>query len=617
MNQQVSKRRAYITGLIILLISAFFIIKLSQLHFSKRISAPAGIKFDLKRGYITDRNGALLALSIETDSLFANPEKVKNISEIASILSPIINVKISTLKNRLSRKKRFIWLKRKLGDNRVKRIKKIGIKVLYFKKEYNRVYPYESLASNIIGFVGIDNTGLEGIEYSQNRLLSGFETDDKGLLRGDIKYGLNIRLTIDRNVQYFSEMAVRETVKKYKAKQGAAVVIEIRTGRILAIAKYPRINPNRYYNYNSFSKRNFTIIDSFEPGSTFKLLTAASLLENVKGILNKKFICKGKIEIFDTTINDTGVHGIVDLKKSIRFSCNVGMIESVKKLKKRDFYSTLQKFGFGKTLKTGMPGEAHGILRSYKDWSGLSKYSISIGHEISVTSIQMAAAISAIANDGIYIYPSIIESIEKSDGTIIRSYKPRIKGRVLKKEIAGIIQNMMKDVVLNGTGKRAASKYYKFSGKTGTSKKFSRKGGYYSDRVISSFIGIAPSNNPEVCIYVVIDEPEEKESGGKIAAPLFREIAESILPQLHVKDSFISAVNPKQSRKEKRKFDGVNVPDFNGLGLSESVRLLSVMQKRKQFKFILRGTGQVYRQKPAPGEKINPGDKIILFFKND
>lgn len=615
MNQKVFKRRIYISTLILIIVSFFLIFRIFRLHFSGKIIVESGRSPEIKRGAIKDRNGDILAMSIETDSVYANPEEIKNPRELADVLSRIIKLPHDKILARLLRKRKFIWLSRKVNPGIAVRIKKLGVRGIYLKKEYRRVHPNGNLASNFIGFTGIENSGLEGMESKYDRVLTGFYDTFKSDNNLHIIYGNNIVLTIDRFIQHVAESEIKNAVIEYRAKQGAVIVAGIKTGRILALAKYPNFDPNHYSHFSAFKRRDFTVIDFFEPGSTLKVLSAAAILENSPETAKREFICGGKIEIFDTTINCTGVHGKVNLKESLRHSCNVGIIEAMKSVKKEKLYQVLSRFNFGRSLESGLPGESGGIFRSAKKWSGLSKYSIAIGHEISVTSIQMAAAIGAVANGGIYMNPKIINFIEESNGNRIREYPPEAKGRVLSKKHAAKLMLMMRDVVENGSGKRAASKIYEFAGKTGTSRKYSLKGGEYSDRVISSFIGVGPYNDPEVCIYVVIDEPEGKQYGGKIAAPVFKKIGERVLPQMGIKGKGIAPGSLKQKKDHIIKIKGNKMPDFRGMRLSPTLRSLSMMQEKIGVEYRFKGSGIVYAQSPKPGLKLQRGNKIVLYLR--
>jgi cell division protein FtsI (penicillin-binding protein 3) len=613
MNQTVFKRRVYVTGLIFAVLSSIFIIRLVTLHFFGRVDVSEYKKEEAHRGYIKERSGYILALSIEKNSLFANPEEIKNPVETARILSTYLRIPSENIVQKLNRKKRFVWLKRKLEDSTVQEIRKIGIQGLYFKKEYKRVYPHGELAANIVGFVGVDNNGLAGIEYSFDDPLSARKIGMRPLDAGD-GFGYSITLTIDRFIQYIAEREIEKAVGKYRAKQGAVLVLEVQTGRILALAKYPSFNPNLYSKYPSFSLRNFSVIDSYEPGSTFKIISLVSMLEHNPKIVNNFYTCRGYIDIADVRINCTGVHGRVNMNDIIRYSCNVGIIEAMKTITKKNLHDTLVKFRFGQKTGEELPGETEGIIRELNKWSGLSKYSMSIGQEVSVTSLQLAAALSAIANGGIYTAPSIIESIQDHDGIVVRRFKPAIRGRVASASTCEKVMKMMAGVVASGTGQKAGSKFYCVAGKTGTSQKFIRATGY-TDRVLSSFIGLAPCSDPAVCILVIIDDPADKLSGGLIATPVFSSIIDRVLAHLAVKRQHISAQYPVEKISRKASFIGETMPDFSGMRLPDALPLLIEIKKRTTVKYTIHGSGRVYGQSPATGSGLGSGGEIILYLK--
>ncbi len=613
MNQKVFKRRVYSAGLIFALISLAFIVRLFNLHFSSRIVVPETKKTDVRRGCIRDRNGYLLALSIEKYSLFANPEEIQKPEETARQLSHLLRLPAEGILDRLRKKKRFIWIERKIDDPVADELRRINIPGLYLKKEYQRVYPHEGLASNIVGFVGIDNNGLAGIEYNYDSVLSSIPDGGPGESGGSAM-GNSITLTIDRFIQYHAEREIEKAVARYRAKQGAVLVLEVKTGRILALAKSPGFNPNRYYEYPSFSLRNFSFIDSFEPGSTMKILSLASMIEHNPAILNRKYTCKGWVDIADVRINCTGVHGTIAMSDIIRHSCNVGVIEAVKGIRKKDLYDTLEKFRFGSKTGAELPGETEGILRPWKKWSGLSKYSIAIGQEIAVTSVQLAAAFSAVANGGVYITPSIIESIGGNDGTAIRPHETAVRDRVISRSISDKLMSMMRGVVAGGTGQKAASAYFCVAGKTGTSQKFIRARGY-SDRVLSTFIGLAPCENPAVCILVIIDDPADKLSGGQIATPVFANLVDRVLTREGALKKRLKAREPVPMRMKKPEFDGKTMPDFRGMRMPESIDVIIRMKKRFTIRHSLHGTGRVFGQRPAPGTALNNSTEVVLEFK--
>lgn len=615
MEQRVFRRRIIVGAFLLIAIIVFLIIRFASLHFSSKIILNSNQQLNIRRGLITDRRGHLLAMSVEYRSLFANPHELADIQQTSRALSPVLGLSAQSLMNKLSGDRHFVWLYRKLDDYRADIIQKLNIKGLYFKREFKRVYPYGRLASNILGFAGIDNSGLEGIEYNFNDILIGKDRDDSEEAQYGLKLGNNITLTIDAYIQYESEKEIKEAVARHGAKQGVALVLEVHTGRILALAKYPDFNPNRYYDYTPFSRRNFSVIDAIEPGSTMKIISLASLIEKGYPALKRRYLCEGSITIGDATINCTGIHGNVGMSEIISKSCNVGIILAMKDIKKDEFYSMLQRFGFGKRACGEFPGETDGILRPPAQWSGLSKYSMAIGHEMSATSLQIAAAFAAIANGGTLYSPAIIESIESSRGDKMQSFSPRSKGQIISPSTAAVLMKLMRGVVQKGTGEMAASYYYSVVGKTGTSKKFIRTQGSYSDRVISSFAGIAPYQEPDVCILVLIDDPLDKQSGGTIAAPVFAHIVDKILPYRGVKNSSIRPELPIHKKRGKKIPHISLMPDFRDMDLKESMAVLSVMQDEHSITYRVSGTGRVYAQKPLPRSTVKEKQRILLYLK--
>ncbi len=614
MDKSVFKKRVLISGFILAIILFFFVLKLFNLHFSDKIILPGKDPIENGRGYIFDREGYLLALSLELDSVYVNPQELKDPSAAALALSPVINHSSADLLSRFSGSKRFLWLVRKCDDQLSLKIKALGIKGVYFTKEYKRVYPYNSLAANVLGFVGLDNSGLDGVEYKFNNILSGRDEVVKDEISREMYQKKNITLTIDRYIQHVAEDELSRAMALHRAVQGSVVILEVDTGRVLAIAKYPTFDLNSFNDYSTAVRSNFSIVDSFEPGSTMKILTLASLFENKPDVLNKEFVCNGFIDINDVKINCLHKHGKINMDQVIAQSCNVGMIQSARNLEKKDLYKTLRKFGFGAATGIELPGEAEGILRPVAQWSGLSKYSMSIGYELSVTSIQLAAAFNAVANGGVYVSPSLIEKIEKPDGTVVQSFYPRTKGRIMKHEDSLAIMRMMRGVVSSGTGKMADSVYYQIAGKTGTSQKFSTAAVGYSDRNVSSFAGIAPYQNPKICMLVVIDDPGDRFTGGASAAPVLMRITDRILPYLGIGGKDVSSLRVKQSR-ENAGFEYQFIPDLRGMNTSEAAVVLRVLGEKYGVKYYIKGSGRVYGQKPAPGSGISQGENIILFMR--
>lgn len=613
MHRDKVKLRVYITGLLIFGAALYVIVSLFGLHFSGKIIVGDNGSPALRRGFIKDRSGHYLAMSIERDSVFANPRQVRDPAGTAAALSPLLGISKDIIEERLQRGKRFVWLKRKLDDHAAARIRALKLPGLTFRKEMQRVYPAGTLAANLLGFVGIENRGLEGIEYKFEDLLSGARVLDPA--GGELRAGYNIVLTLDRFVQHHSERGIEEAVRATGAKQGTVLVMEVKTGRVLAIGKYPSFDPNFYQLYTPDQRRSYTVTDSFEPGSTMKILAMALLLELFPS-LDRRYQCRGSIEIADTVINCIGVHGNVALDDIIRYSCNAGMIQAMNAASKKSYHDLLRRFGFGARTGVELPGESEGILRPLASWSGLSKYSMAIGQEISVTSLQLAAAFSAIGNRGVYMAPTIIEAVERDDGTPVQTFFPRSRGQVIARTTAERLLRMMKLSVEAGTGKRAAIAYYIVIGKTGTAQKSRPTGGYYPDRETAIFVGLAPYNDPEICILVVIDEPVGA-SGGAVAAPVFARVAERILPFLGAQAQYLSTKGELKRAPVRARFDGVTMPDLRGLTMAESLQGMSAAQKKFAVSCSFFGSGRVFHHEPVPGAKLEARGKIKVYLKED
>ncbi|MCX7677698.1 MAG: penicillin-binding transpeptidase domain-containing protein [Spirochaetes bacterium] len=602
--------RVYLAGILIVVSAVYLSIAVYQLHFSGKIllSSPSE---NVRRGLIFDRNKYILAISVERESIYAHPKKVKDPIKTAEALSRYLGISRDILEQRLKSEQEFVWIRRKVSEETASKIRELKLEGVSFRKEMQRVYPSGSLASNILGFVGVDGKGLEGIEYKFNDIL----TLQEGSSIDTTASGCSIALTIDRFIQHQSEVAIADAVIRTGATQGVVVVMEVKTGKILAIGKYPTFDPNYYELSTPRQRQHYTVTDSFEPGSTLKIIAMALLLELFPS-LDQRYLCEGKVEIADTVINCIGVHGHVSLVDIIKHSCNAGMIQAMKQVQKQSMYDFLRKFGFGMRTGVELPGESEGILRPLSKWSGLSKYSMAIGQEISVTSLQLAAAFSAIGNLGVYMVPTIVEQIERSDGSVLRTFYPRSKGAVISKGTARRLLSMMKVAVESGTGKRAAIAFYIVVGKTGTAQKSRPGGGYDPGRETALFVGLAPYPNPDVCILVVLDEPSGA-SGGAVAAPVFAQVAERILPYIGIAHPVVMKNEKIAEKKEKVLFDGSTMPNFSGLTLAESVRLVSHIRKTFLLTPSWHGTGRVYYQVPPAGTKLSQRERIKLYLKEE
>lgn len=601
------KRRIIITLIFISIIAVLLIIKITQLHFSSKVIVNDKNDF-IKRGDIIDANAYPIAISVYKYSIFADPRKVTDPDTEALKLSSILSMQQSEIKDLLTRDKHFVWIKRKVDDSIINKVKELSLPGIYIKKEYARAYPEGMLASQVIGFVNVDNIGLEGIEYKYNSILLSSDSSSQKEQKG-----LTVQLTLDRAVQYIAQKAINTYASQVKPKKAVAVVSEIKTGKILALAVYPQFHPEYFYSYDKSRLTPFSVVDAFEPGSTMKVFAAISILEHLPDALKRTYICKGSVDLYDTTIRCTKKHGKVTLNDIITYSCNAGIIQAMQQIKKEYLYQTLTRFGFGEKTGIQLPGESQGILRNPKQWSGLSKYSLAIGQEISVTSVQLVAAFGAIANNGIYMYPQIVNQIKNNNGEIITNFFPKTKGKILNETIAKTILSMMHNVVIEGTGKKAYVAGYGTGGKTGTAQKSFLQGGYIPDAYVVSFIGIAPVDKPDICILVMFDEPAYGGSGGELAAPVFSDIVKRVLPLRGVGYVTVNTTQAK-SIQYKPVTDDV-LPNFIGQTDTRVLRQLINLQHKYPIQYIMKGSGKVIAQDPKPGVPLKKVTSITLVME--
>lgn len=510
----------------------------------------------VKRGTIYDRNGNRLAANIEVNSLYARP---KNIAEeekplmaknLASILGLDQNKVLAKLSNN-----GFAWIKRKLSDKEVELIKGWIIKEtgeedfkknllergLGLIKEERRIYPYNSLAAHLIGFVDIDNRGLESIELSYDKDLAGKPVevtlikDGKGntiLSEDNIApplRGYDLILTIDKVIQSIAEKELAATCDKSKAKSGIIIVANPQNGEILALANYPTYDLNNFFRYEKGDerKRNRALTDPFEPGSTFKIITAASVLEEGKVNLEDKIFVPERFRVANHTFTrERDESSLLTFREVIEKSSNIGTIKTAERLSQEDFYRYVSSFGFGKKTGINLPGENRGKLHQVEGWSGTSKACLAIGQGISVTGLQMINAAMAVANGGKLIKPYIVKTVINPNGKTVRNYEPKTMGQIISYETSRKLASILEGVVKNGTGKKAGISNLRICGKTGTAQKVDPETKEYSKTdYVASFVGYFPADNPKIAILVTIDEPKPVYWGGEIAAPCFKKVA--------------------------------------------------------------------------------------------
>ncbi len=522
-----------------------------------------------KRGTISDRNGRELAVSLEVSSVFAQPFQIERPEEIARKLSPVLKIPASEISRKLRLDKSFVWVQRKVEPAQAEAISAMALPGIYLLPESKRYYPKQEMAAHLLGFVGMDDKGLEGIEFQYEEFLGGGFINMAGYQdalgrfiykaeNGNSGQGYNLELTIDEVIQYIAEKELQAAIQKSRALGGSIIVMDPKTGEILAMANWPTFNPNRFSRYLSSIRRNGIIEDTYEPGSTFKAFMAAAAIE--EGLIHPKDLLfgeNGTIQVAGITVNDYKKFGWLTFQQAIEYSSNVGAIKVGLLLGKRRYYDYIRDFGFGSKTGIDLPGEASGKVRRPREWSGLSLPSISIGQELAVTPIQLLSAISAIANGGFLVKPYVVQAIKAPDGEVVKRFSPLILRRVISEETTRTLTGILEGVVENGTGKKAAIEGYRVAGKTGTSQKLDKATGRYShERVVASFAGYVPAEDPRLAILVVIDEPQLFHWGGSIAAPVFKEVSQGALKYLKVPPSSKAKIQMvKKVSHETRRFN--------------------------------------------------------------
>lgn len=500
------------------------------------------IELPAQRGTIYDRNMKPLTLNVSAFSLYAVPPQVSDRQRVAEQLHEFLGLDKDFVLERLSRKKQFVWLARKLDWPLMEKIKALDIDGLFFIKESRRSYPNASLASQLIGIAGLDNVGLDGLELLYDDQLKGTpgwtyvlrDAKRRDLALTDILQppmdGASLVLTIDQVIQYIAEREIDKIFEKYKAKGAMMVVMDVKTGEILAMVNRPTYDLNNPSVVAAEARRNRTITDYFEPGSVFKVVTATAALDEGVFALDDKIFCEnGEYRVANNILHDVHPYGLLTFKEVITQSSNIGTTKIAQKIGASRVYKYSHLFGVGELTSIGLPGEVSGVLKPVSVWSKTSIGAVPIGHEVCVTALQLACAISTIANGGIYMKPYVVKSVVDKNGQEIKHFQPQALRRVMSEETSAKMREILTAVVDTGTGKLAQSKLFKFAGKTGTAQKVESNGTYSHSKFMASFIGFAPADNPRIAIVVIADEPHPYYYGGVVSAPAFKLVAEDVL----------------------------------------------------------------------------------------
>ena len=617
------------------------------------------------RGQVLDRQGRELARSVDTESFFADAREISDPNDTAKRIASVTGQDRDELSKRLAAaidaKKQFVWISRRLDIEPANKLDAMEIKGIYSRKESKRYYPNDSLAAHVLGFVGTEQIGLGGVEQYYNEKIRGeggklyLEMDRERHAFESYEVqpnpGQTVVLTIDQTIQYRTEQALGAAVERAHAKSGTAIVMDPQTGEILALANAPSFDPNQPQKDSAETRTNNALQNTYEPGSTFKIVAYSAAIE--KGLVRPedKIDCQmGQITVAGRLIHDHHPFGVLTIADALALSSNVGAIKLGLLVGNESMYDYMKRLGFGSRTGIDLAGESPGQLRSLSRWQPSSIGSLAMGQEIGVTPLQMATAYCVLANDGMLVKPHVVRELRSPDGTVVFQAKVETR-RALKPETTAALRNMLEGVTLHGTARKAQLDGYTAAGKTGTAQKVDpRTHAYSATKFVGSFVGFAPVKHPAVVIIVVIDEPEGSYHGGDVAAPVFREIAEQILPDLSVLPDVemkpgtqliaqTSRPSPQQVKEEQlqteareatlpkvaaRSFSGQTkevvfavatkraalMPDLRGQSVRDVVRMCQQLGLRLE----ARGEGHALRQAPEPGAEVDPGLVVRVDF---
>jgi cell division protein FtsI (penicillin-binding protein 3) len=580
----------------------------------------------MERGPILDRTGRFLAIqtkfadvSVWRPSISVyerKPDLAADIDDLSQELAPFLEMPPAEIREKISSSQsNFIFIKKQIEDSAAKRLssalKEKRINGVTVESIVGRIYPQKNLASQIIGFVGEGNVGLEGIEYEFNDILAGTENNGKGS---------QVILTIDANVQYILERIATQTMTETGAEAVMLLAMDPRSGDVLGSASVPDFDPNNFRGYDEARRVNRPVIWSYEPGSVFKIFSLATLIDSSSISDNSVFICNGAYERVTNRgerieIKCLGVHGRVSPREIIIHSCNAGAARASDSLGNGIFYDLLSDFGFGSRTGVGSPGETSGYLQRSDRWSERSKPTIAIGQEIAVSAYQMIQAAGAIANDGMLVPPRVVSKIISDDGTV-KEWEGGASRRVIKAETARILRSYMADAASSiGTGWRAAVEDMSLAVKTGTAQLIDPVTGKYSDTdFIASCIALLPAESPSLILYLAIVKPKGEIFGGRIAAPAIRETAESLIDYLGIPRGRNEQINHSSSvdiPASRLPIIYDKLPDYSGF----AKRLLLPLLLYDDISFEIRGDGWVRNQDPPPGTPVSEGMTVVLYLE--
>lgn len=589
-------------------------------------------EIDIKsnRGTIYDRNGNALAISIATDSVYINPklvreaderkniEKRQNKQDVIDSLATILELEPADVAEKIEKNASFVYIKRHVTDAQAEALKELNYTGVYFLEESKRAYPKGTLASHVIGFAGIDNQGLNGIELQYDDVLLGtpgrflIEYDGKGneVPHAAESYipsepGSNIYLTLDETIQYVVERELKEVVTEQNASRATALIMDVKTGAIRAMANYPDYDPNHYGAVDSSLWNNFAVNGLYEPGSTFKILTTAMALEERVTTADEGFYCPGYQYIGKMRMrcHKAAGHGLESFAQGVANSCNPVFVTVSDRVGMGKFYDYLDAFGMTRTTGITLPGEANSLIIPEASAVPYDLAAMAIGQSNAFTPLQMITAISAVANDGYLMQPYIVEKVVSQDGQTVTETQPKVVRQVISADTSHEASLILETVVSSGTGKPGAVEGYRIAGKTGTAEKVAETGGYSAERVVS-FVGYAPADDPQIACLVIVDEPTDAH-GGSTAGPVFRQIMEDTLRYLEIPKT-VTIADPVT-------VDEVVVPKLDGMHPVDAIEAV----KQAGLTPIVASQGDtLLTYVPADGAKVQKTGNVYLYCAN-
>jgi len=617
------------------------------------------IELDPPRGTIYDARGRELAVSVEVESAFAVPREVPDARAAARALARALDLDGTKLERLLDADREFVWVARKLDPPQARRVKELRLPGIYFLEESKRYYPLREVGAHALGYVGTDNHGLAGLEAMYDKVVAG-KPGRRTVLR-DARQGMavpanlpsaapvpgsDLYLTLDAALQQIAERELAKAAERYRPQSGSVVLLEPSTGAVLALASWPSFDSNRFGAASDDARRNRPVSDAYEPGSTFKMVTAAAALE--EGLIDpdETLDCEmGGITLAGVRISDHKPFGTLTFRDVIAKSSNVGTIKTSLRLSNASFYAMIRAFGFGRTSGIDLPGESPGLLMPVARWPGLAKAYIAFGQGVSITPLQLALAFGTIANGGRLLEPFLVRQTGSGPTAKRLHAEPVERGRPISPRTLAVVAELLAGVTAEGgTGRAAVVSGYPVAGKTGTAQKAEPGKGYLANEFIASFAGYAPTAHPAIVAVVVIDDPQGGYHGGDVAAPVFAAIAQQALLYLNVRPererperwpgepeppAEDGRGTPASPRPQPDPEVGIvtaaleaadpapaalpagSLPDLAGLTARQALAATADLRLYP----ILRGAGVVQRQEPPPGSPMPPpGTRVELYL---